>query len=347
MILAIFLTLNNNGNKFKTEEHVYLAQIDARTVMDKDEGLIKDLLKGNVNTIALQVYPDDNEVLSSSLSLNKEMLKDFINISHKNNLKIWFWMTTLDIPQIYEKNPQWRIKAYKKGKYTTETGWYKRVSPCAQEHRDYLYKFYYELASQYEIDGILLQDDLYLGENEDFSDSCKQLFRQEFGLDLNPSILETPLRHEFYEWRAAQLTEIVKGINATIKRAKPDIKLGVNIYPDSVIGNTDPSYKNYLSEIGQNYSQLSNNADYAVIMAYHRIDEQPVNWVGEVTNQAIKQINPDKVIIKVQGVDWNNGIKIPNIELKKALLSAKENGAENFGIYLWNFNMSDFDLVFP
>jgi len=342
-------TIYENISK-ETKEPLYLAQIDAETVLKYgNEALIEDMIKGNVNTVVLQVFPDDKYGVywnSSIAPTKKDLLRDFIDKAHDNNIEVWPWMTTLNMQWVYENNPEWRVKAYKNGKYTTDTGWYKRISPCVLEHREYINNLYTEIALKYDIDGILLQDDLYWGENEGFNDKCKQLFYDEFGTDLNHSILQSDLEDEFYEWRAKQLTDVVKGINENVKKVNPDVKLAVNIYPDSVIGETDPHYKTHMSYIGQNYSQLSDNSDYVVIMTYHKMDKQPVEWIGEITKQAIKQSNPNKIIIKVQGVDWNTNTKISNNEVKQALNLAKINGAKNLGIYLCNFSMSDFDLDF-
>lgn len=347
----IFSVFGPPAQEREREKPIYMVQIDAGTVLEGDSvTLLNHLADANVNTVALQVFPNEGEKKvywkSDIAPSGDDALSAFIDLAHKKNIGIWAWMTTLDMPWIYETHPEWRVRAYKDGAYTTETGEYKRISPCVNEHREYIGKVYYELVSKYDIDGVLLQDDLYMERGEDFSDACKEAFKKEFGQELTPEVLDSDLSGKFYEWRSEQLTAVVKGVRQSIRRANPRAKLAVNVYPDSVVGKTDSNYDEYLQYIGQNYAAISDNADYAAVMAYHRTDNQPVEWVKEVARQALLQADPKKVIIKVQGIDWVSGKKLPDAEVKRALALAEEAGARNFGIYLWNFDISDFGIVF-
>jgi hypothetical protein len=73
---------------------VYLGQVDAQSVIGSDaDVVIEDLINGGVNTVAVQVYPDDDEAgvyWQSSLAPTREdVLGPFIIKAHAKNLKVW------------------------------------------------------------------------------------------------------------------------------------------------------------------------------------------------------------------------------------------------------------------
>lgn len=63
------------------------------------------------------------------------------------------------------------------GKYVREKYWYRRASPFCEDFVSYLKELYGDLAS-YPLDGILTQDDLYLGEWEDFGEWARKAFEE-------------------------------------------------------------------------------------------------------------------------------------------------------------------------
>lgn len=351
VIVGLFFTCMvaaGNLNMYYAEpaRPVYLAQIDAQTVIGYgSDAVINDLIKGGINTVALQVFPDNGEkgvYWNSSLVPTKEdTLGRFIDKAHEKNLRVWAWMVTLDMPLVYEKHPEWRVKAYIDGKYTDDTGWYKRISPFVDEYNEYIRSLYKEIAGKYDVDGFLLQDDLYLSNAEGFDNASKMAYEHDFGKKLTPDILHTDSEADkFCDWKAKQLTHVVREIRAEVQAVDPRLIVAVNVYPETV--TLEPS-----NEICINFTDIADNADYAAVMAYQKLDPvHPVSWVGNVTKDAIRKVGSDKVILKIQGTDWNNSIKLPNDEVKLALDLAKKNGAKNFGIYLYNYEMSDYGLKF-
>ena len=102
--------------------------------------------------------------------------------AHKENIQVFAWMTTLDCPWVLADHPEWGVVAYdwETGDYLTNASWWLRVSPFNTQHVEYLKELYADLA-QYDIEGIVFQDDLYLTDNEDFSWYAAAAYSQEFG----------------------------------------------------------------------------------------------------------------------------------------------------------------------
>lgn len=325
---------------------VYLAQIDAQTVIGHgSQAVLDDLIKGGINTVALQVFPDEGEDgvywNSSLMPTKRDLLGMFVDKAHEKNLKVWAWMVTLDMPMVYESHPEWRVKAYINGRYTEDTGWYRRVSPFVDDYNDFIKSLYKEIAQKYHVDGFLLQDDLYLGYEEGFDNASLRAFEHSFGKKLTGDILQSDSdAATFCDWKAKQLTHLIRDITAEVKAIDPRVVVAVNVYPETV--TLEPS-----NDICNDFNDIANSADYVAVMAYHKLDPiHPVSWVGIVTKDAIQKVGSGKVILKIQGTDWSNDHKLQNDEVNLALNLARENGAKNFGIYLYNYKMSDYELKF-
>ncbi|MCK5023397.1 MAG: family 10 glycosylhydrolase [Candidatus Aenigmarchaeota archaeon] len=294
-----------------------------------DRGLdstFKKLKEDGYSIVIVQVFPDNEQGVfwdSKIAPVNEDLLKNAVTSAHSNGLKIWAWAKTLDTLWLYDDNDEWKVKALESDGYTYETGWYKRISPCVDEHILYLKKLFREIVTDYEIDGILLQDDLYLGGNEDFSETCREKYLSDFGEELSKDVLMKDNYNVFSTWRTGYITNVISEIGNEIKSVRPEIKLAVNIYPSCVT-----NMQECLNDNSQNVSEIVKYADYIVLMAYHKLDGKSVNWISEITTGAIAIAGKEKVIIKLQTVDWSTGNKLDNDEMKHAIDTSTSSGAE-------------------
>ncbi len=325
-------------------ENVYFVQVDAKTVVKRGaDAVVSDLLAGGANTVALQVFSDEDVVGvywdSDIAPVREDILGDFVSVAHENGLSVFAWMTTLDMPWIYDEYPRMRLKRNDGGKITTNTGWYKRVSPCSDEHRAYIADVFTEIAINYDIDGILLQDDLYWGSDEVFDEFTKEKYFEYTGRALTAKAAQ---RDVFHRWKSSWLTRVVKVVNDAIKGVDPDIKVAVNVYSECVL---DEFW--CLSSFGQDYDALSLNSDYMAIMAYHVLSGESPEWVGDVAKLALSRERAGKqTIIKVQVVDWDTGGNVDVDDVRDALWAAKSAGAKNMGLYLSGRSMREMGLDF-
>ncbi len=334
---------NEYGTDFNSKG-VYFVQVDAKTVVKRGaDAVVSDLVAGGVNTVALQVFSDEDIVGvywdSDIAPVRKDILREFISVAHENNISVFAWMTTLDMPWVYDKNPDLRLKRNHNGKIITNTGWYKRVSPCSDEHRAYIADVFTEITRDYDIDGFLLQDDLYWDSYEVFDEFTRKEY---FGYNGRVLTVKDVQRDAFHKWKSEWLTLIVKEVNDAVKAVDSEVVVAVNVYADCALGKSW-----CLSSFGQDYDALSLNSDYMVIMAYHVLSNEEPEWVGDVAQSALARERVGKeTIIKVQVVDWDAGEDVSVDEVSDALWAAKDAGATNVGFYLSGRNMGELGIDF-
>jgi hypothetical protein len=336
------MIISMNYASATTTTLVYLAQVDAKSVIGSDaDVVILDLVKGGVNTVAVQVYPDDDNAgvywQSSLAPTRKDVLGPFITKAHAKNLKVWAWMNTLDLNWRYAAFPDWRVKVYSNEVLTTTTGWYERISPFVEENNLYIRSLYKEIATKYNVDGFLLQDDLYLSNNEGFDTVTKAAYQTAFGKALTPSILKSDTDSaKFYAWKSNKLTQLTSQITSDVHAIKPNAKVAVNVYPEAVMLQNN--------NINEDFVNITKAADYSAIMAYQRLEPvHPVSWVGTVTKMAVQKVGSEKIILKIQGYDWDADGKLSNAVINQALSLVKSNGATSYGIYLYDYSMTSLD----
>ena len=326
------------------DDHVYFVQVGAKTVIERGaDAVISDLKRSGANTAVLQVFSDEDYTGvywdSKIAPVRQDILSEFVSEAHEEGLSVFAWMTTLDMVWVYEAHPEMRLKASMRGKITEETGWYRRVSPCCRVHREYAVSVFREIVENYDVDGILLQDDLYWDSNEVFDDFTKDEYFRDTGRVLTPGEVGTS---KFHAWKSGKLTSLVKYINDEIKSVDPGVKLAVNVYSDCAL---DEPW--CLSSFGQDYGALLDNSDYMAIMAYHVSAREAPSWVGDVARSAIlKETVGNEAIIKVQAVDWEKCRNVDSSAVKDALLAAKMAGARNLGFYLSGRSMGEMGLDF-
>ena len=325
-------------------ENVYFVQVDAKTVVKIGaDAVVSDLLAGGVNTVALQVFSDEDIVGvywdSEIAPVREDILGEFVSVAHENGLSVFAWMTTLDMPWVYEEYPEMRLKRNDGGKITTDTGWYDRVSPCSSEHRAYVADVFTEIVRNYDIDGFLLQDDLYWGSDEVFDEFTRNEYFKYTGRVLTVKAAQSDA---FHWWKSEWLTLVVKEVNDAVKEVDPGVRLAVNVYAGC------PLDKPWcLSSFGQDYDALSLNSDYMAIMAYPVLSGESPEWVGDVATLALARERAGKeTIIKVQVVDWDVGEDVDADDVRKALEAAKSGGARNLGFYLSGRSMSEIGIDF-
>jgi biofilm PGA synthesis lipoprotein PgaB len=258
-----------------------------------------------------------------------DALSPMIDAARKNGLKIWAWMTTRYA--VWGDDPR-QLRAYD---FTR-----KMIIPAFG--RDLfddrkvadLVGLYQDLAA-YDIDGILLQDDLILKHNEGMGETAERLFGSPIRPETfynNPHLSPDGSKYyaesytdRFREWsrfKSARLSavagEIIKGSRAV----RPDLKFAVNLYYEAL---SRP--ENGLAWFSQDVDELlKSGVDYVFIMAYHRqiMKEKGFTDLGpagklltEITSRAIPAIgDPARVGIKLQVMDWDTGRPVGPEELR-------------------------------
>jgi biofilm PGA synthesis lipoprotein PgaB len=215
-----------------------------------------------------------------------------------------------------------------------EKGWYHRLSPFDQDALSHVNQLFYDWAANTQIDGILLQDDLYLNQDEDFSISAQKAYRQEFVKDL--TAINTTDQAElaaFTQWKRSALNKAADRAVHAFKSLRPhavimrDIYAGALLYPDA---------ENWL---GQSYADYLNKYDYTVVMAYPFMDneEQPYEYLKKIAQLIKDKQGSSKTLVKIQTYDWNNHRWLDNKTFSRQMHILKAAGMKNLGYYPLGF----------
>ncbi len=189
IVLSLFLLLSMNQKKEETEKEstetraIFISYIElSKYIKGKDydtsknniKNMINNIEKLKCNTIILQIrfgsdaiyksniYPTSMHIVENEGDEYYDVLKYFINISHKKNIKVIAWInpyrirTTEDTSTISEKNPAYKyldtdIVYINNGIY---------YNPSKKETEDLIIEGVKEVL-EYKIDGLLFDDYFY------------------------------------------------------------------------------------------------------------------------------------------------------------------------------------------
>ena len=167
---------------------------------DKNLGLLLDrLVRMGVNTVFLQGFCDVGATgnvkslyfANSVLPVEMDFLSHAVNRIRSREMKVFVWMPALayELPDPV-LNEALKVREWKGGKPEVTSSWYRRLSPFDPRSLETTRKIFADLAARVQFDGILIQDDAYLAETEDFHPSAVEAFRKRYGVSPEPEKLE-------------------------------------------------------------------------------------------------------------------------------------------------------------
>lgn len=355
-IPTVKITLTPQENKIIDEKkEVFYEQIKAVQifVLPSDEEELRSLFskwrESGVNTIILRCFHNTQDryhkgiktpikegvyFKTSSVKMIEDILKEVIPIAHSYNFRVFAWMTSRYANYDERKNLEPMMAYSLNQKRIVTSKGLNILSPAVQK---YIIKIFEDLAS-YPIDGILLQDDLFLRYNEGFNDSTVSLYKKETGLDASPDlffvkrgdkVFYTDAFWEWRRWKSKKIAEFVSQINRAVKSKNPSIKLAVNLTYEAL---SNP--KGALAWLAHDINYLKDVADYFSLMAYHRqiMEELNMNiseakiYLTAMVNQCISFLpeTPQRFIFKIQVKDWHTSDPINDSELRYFVTANKE-----------------------
>ena len=322
---------------------IRMAQVDLDNIYNENpqkyaqniDGLIRNLIANNINTVALQAFADpdgDGNVdevyfANSQVPVRADIFSDVANRLQQQQITVLAWLPTLNYTKFIQENNNAIIS-------TDEKGWYHRLSPFDYDGLTHVNQLFYELAASTQIAGILLQDDLYLGQNEDFSLPAQIAYRQQFGKDLQTVNLndQTELA-AFTQWKLDALDKAADGAIQSFKSVHPhaiimrDIYAGALLYPDA---------ENWL---GQSYADFLRKYDYTVVMAYPFMDkeEKPYEYLQKIAQIVKDNQGTNKTLIKIQTYDWDKHAWLNSQIFTRQMHTLKAAGMKNLSFYPLGF----------
>lgn len=317
---------------------------------DKElEKLLKVWKENGVNTIIVRVFhnPGDryhfyaNSDLKSGVYFKTNrapMISDALGtvlpLAHSMGIRVYAWMTTRYAD--YNSNELEKMIAYSVNKKSFQQA--RGLNIFSSEVQEYILSLFSDLA-KYPIDGILLQDDLFVRYNEGFDFKTMADFQQEMGFYPNPNILfklngngAVIYNDNFWiwrKWKSQKIAKFVGKINEKIKQINPSIKLVVNLTYEAI---AHP--KGALAWLAHDIESLKDVSDYFSLMAYHRqiMDEINISlqdsyiYLENMITKCMElfSASPERVLFKIQIKDWKSNEPININEILNLINYAKD-----------------------
>jgi hypothetical protein len=175
--------------------------------------------------------------------------------------------------------------------------WYCGVNPSTPQVRREQLVALERLLTDYAIDGVWLDfirwpchwesPDPYLPRTS-FDPETLARFSRDAGVALPPGDVPTvaqalQARHEaeWAAWRCGQITSWVAEARSVLRRARPDVILGLFSVPWRLADHDGA----ILKVIGQDYRALGQYVDVFSPMVYHRMCGQSPDWIAQVTEE--------------------------------------------------------------
>ena len=335
--LTKMLTVNHDE---WNSEPLRLAQVDLDSVYDKDparyEGNIQATianLEGNeINVVALQAFADpdgDGNVdavyfPNSEVPVAADIFGDVANRLMQRGITVVAWLPVLNYQTFIKSDDSNAVQS------AGEKGWYHRLSPFAKDDLQKVNRLFRELAANTQVGGVLLQDDLYMGENEDVSPVAKAAYRQEFGREMpEQASLSSEEKKQLAKWKREALDKAADGALAAFREVRPKAITMRDIYAGAVLDSKAEAW------LGQSYEDYLAKYDYTVVMAYPYMDgaENPQEYLQEVAKAVKDKGGVGKTIVKVQSYDWKKEAWLDGKAFAGQLKTLKQAGMRNLGYY--------------
>jgi hypothetical protein len=186
-------------------------------------------------------------------------------------------------------HPDWAM-AGSNGKPSTQ--W---LSPAHSEVRRYMLDTIATVLDHYPVDGIHLDYIRYPGLDFDFSDGAISGFLKAVRLpdEARKDILSKHY-NQWTDWRAEQITLLVRDIRALVERKRKGVVLSA-----ALIAGAATSYRG-TEEFGQDYGALARSLELVVPMAYFEEERRPVEWIGEVVRAARYQVGATPLLVGLE-----------------------------------------------
>jgi biofilm PGA synthesis lipoprotein PgaB len=350
--------LLSNPKKVKRRICAQVFDFEVKNLNDVEKR-VKALKSAGVNTLLLRVFqnkghrkykfvksPHEEGVYFKTeyAPIIEDILGELAEIAHRNGLDVFAWMNTRYANYGLEGKPEYGCRAYNfETKKMEVVKGYNLFYPNVLSRLEGLFRD----LGRYPIDGILLQDDLVLRHNEDFSMDAGKAFLKEFGYSPHPDLFYIdPFQSEsgkYYSkaytdrfwswanWKNRWLMHIAQRLMEAARESNPNLQFAINLYYETILNKS-----NGVAWFSQTLSEaLEKNFDYYAVMAYHRqtmkelkMDEKKaIGLMAEVAQKAVKSIgDPSRVLMKVQILDWRGYDVIPQKEVEEVLTGILEHG---------------------
>lgn len=308
-------------NSFTRIERLKIVHADIDSVYDPDPGkmnknidaFIERIFKLKPSAVYLQAFCDENgDGNVSSVYFPNRILPVKADIFSRiarsifiRGIQVYAWMPTMTFVLPDEKeNERLRICEFRNGKIQPSTSWYKRLSPFNEEACKKIETIYEDLATYCDFDGVIFQDDSYMNDYEDFSpDALKEYVKISGDTSIPFQKLGSEQKSNWTDMKTEKIMALTDMIKKKVLYYRPRIRFARTLYAQTLL---NPRSEEWFC---QNYGETLKRYDYAVIMAYPKMEDVfwffDNSWLRSLVKKASEY--PDglhKTVFKTQSYDW-------------------------------------------
>lgn len=229
---------------------VWLTNVDSDVLFkaDQTEEAIALLAKANFNTLyptvwnwGYTLYPSKIAESFTGLPLdpteglqNRDILAEMVELGHQQDMRVipWFefgFMAPAD-SELAKRHPQWLTARQDGSTIWWEGKVHQRVwlNPLRPDVQKFMTDLIVEIVSNYDIDGIQLDDHFGYPSELGYDDYTVQLYQEEHQGKLPPTDPQDP---DWVRWRANKITDYVETLFHEIKQHNPDAIVSVSPNP--------------------------------------------------------------------------------------------------------------------
>ncbi|MEC4983259.1 MAG: family 10 glycosylhydrolase [Oscillatoria sp. PMC 1068.18] len=229
---------------------VWLTNIDSDVLFSKNQitDAVKRLDDLNFNTLYPTVWNDGYTLYPSQVAesvigrkvhpeaglQSRDFLKEIIAAGHAKNMAVipWFefgFMAPAE-SQLAKRHPEWLTKRENGSTVWLEGGRIERVwlNPLNPEVQQFITNLLVEIVTNYDLDGIQLDDHFGFPYDFGYDNYTINLYRQEHAGKNPPSDAKNI---EWIRWRADKVTEYMKQVFAAVKDSQPTALISVSPNP--------------------------------------------------------------------------------------------------------------------
>jgi biofilm PGA synthesis lipoprotein PgaB len=329
------------------------AQINELSFDTREElGRFFDNLKSaGVNTVIVRVFQNPGDGFyklcvpasltgyyfkTSAAPVVCDVLAVIADEAHKSGLKIFAWANTRyadygieNRSDLHSRYYDFETKSYKPGR---------GLCIFQPEVRARLIGIYRDLG-RYPIDGVLVQDDLMMKHNEDFSPLAVHMYYKDRGKIASPALFYEGVEkrsgkaavksytddfQDWQDWKASQLLDLADKLRESVREQNPKIMVGCNYYYETGL-KPDKGLAWFSQDVKM---AAARNFDFYSLMLYHRqikdelstSDDDLLSAVALASDTFISAVpQPLEPLLKLQTKDFRTSSLVPGEELERMI----------------------------
>lgn len=333
---------------FARIERLRIVHADIDSVYDPDpekqnkniDAFIERIYRLKPSAVYLQAFCDDNgDGNVSSVYFNNRVLPVKADIFSRiarsifvRGMLVYAWMPAMTFVLPDEKETEkLRVREFRDGKIELSTSWYKRLSPFNEEACKKIEMIFEDLGTYCDFDGVIFQDDAYMNDYEDFSpDALKEYVKISGDANIPFQELSGEQKSKWTDVKTEKIMALTDRIKKKVLYYRPEIRFARTLYAPVLL---KPESEEWFC---QNYEKTLKHYDYAVIMAYPKMEDifWETSWLKSLVKKASEYPGGlNKTVFKTQAYDWKKDEWINSKTVNKWLRVLAAAGAHDISYY--------------